>query len=174
MWLPSILKYASGLGIVATGWLSAAPYLLAVPLMLGASWYSDKFLNRKIIVLLFLGLGAVCFIGSFSIGSSNFWLSYILLVIAGAAMYTPYGPFFAAVPELVHRNVMGGAMAFIVSFGALGSFVGSWIVGYLNGLTGGPGASYMFMAVSLVLAVFLTLVTSFTSQQITTVKARAY
>ncbi len=33
---------------------------------------------------------------------------------------------------------MAGAMAFIVSFGALGSFVGSWIVGYLNGLTGGP------------------------------------
>jgi cyanate permease len=53
MWLPSILKSASGLSIVATGWLSAAPYLLAVPLMLAASWYSDKFLNRKIIVLLF-------------------------------------------------------------------------------------------------------------------------
>ena len=43
MWLPSMLKTASGLGIVATGWLSAAPYLLAVPLMLTASWYSDKF-----------------------------------------------------------------------------------------------------------------------------------
>jgi hypothetical protein len=37
---------------------------------------------------------------------------------------------------MISRNVMAGAMAFIVSFGALGSFVGSWIVGYLNGLTG--------------------------------------
>ncbi|HHG8775448.1 TPA: MFS transporter, partial [Raoultella planticola] len=58
--------------------------------------------------------------------------------------------------------------------GALGSFVGAWIVGYLNGLTGGPGASYMFMAISLVLAVFLTMMTSFSTQQTTTVKARAY
>ena len=29
--------------------------------------------------------------------------------------------------------------------GALGAFVGSWIVGYLIGLTGNPGAAYIFM-----------------------------
>lgn len=172
MWLPSILKSASGLSIVATGWLSAAPYLLAVPLMLSASWYSDKFLNRKIIVLLFLGLGAVCFIGSFTIGASNFWLSYMLLMIAGGAMYTPYGPFFAAIPDMIPRNVMAGAMAFIVSFGALGSFVGSWIVGYLNGLTGGPGTSYIFMGSSLVLAVLLTSITAFTSKESSSAKVQ--
>lgn len=172
MWLPSILKSASGLSIVATGWLSAAPYLLAVPLMLAASWYSDKFLNRKIIVLLFLGLGAVCFIASFTIGAANFWLSYVLLMIAGGAMYTPYGPFFAAIPDMISRNVMAGAMAFIVSFGALGSFVGSWIVGYLNGLTGGPGASYIFMGSSLVLAVLLTSMTAFTSKESSSTKVQ--
>lgn len=172
MWLPSILKSASGLSIVATGWLSAAPYLLAVPLMLGASWYSDKFLNRKIIVLLFLGLGAICFIGSFTVGASNFWLSYVLLMVAGGAMYTPYGPFFAAIPEMIPRNVMAGAMAFIVSFGALGSFVGSWIVGYLNGLTGSPGASYVFMGASLVVAVLLTSLTSFSTKKSTEAKVQ--
>lgn len=172
MWLPSILKSASELSIVAIGWLSAAPYLLAVSLMLGASWYSDKFMNRKIIVLLFLGLGAFCFIGSFTVGESNFWLSYILLMVAGGAMYTPYGPFFAAIPEIIPRNVMAGAMAFIVSFGALGSFVGSWIVGYLNGLTGGPGASYVFMSASLVVAVLLTSLTSFSTKKSTEAKAQ--
>src|SRR5476649_183472 len=163
MWLPSILKTASGLGIVATGWLSAAPYLLAVPLMLSASWFSDRFQQRKVIVLLFLGIGAASFIGSFTLGSAHFWLSYGLLVIAGGAMYTPYGPFFAAVPELIPRNVVGGAMAFIVSFGALGSFAGSWVVGYLNGTTGGPAASYVFMGASLILAVLLTALTRFTN-----------
>ncbi|WP_413737367.1 MFS transporter [Sodalis sp. RH21] len=165
MWLPSILKTASGLGIVATGWLSAAPYVLAVPLMLSASWFSDRFQKRKLIVLLFLGIGAAGFIGSFTLGASNFWLSYVLLVIAGGAMYTPYGPFFAAVPELIPRNVVGGAMAFIVSFGALGSFAGSWVVGYLNGTTGGPDASYIFMGGSLILAVLLTALTGFTHKK---------
>ncbi|WP_413728553.1 MFS transporter [Sodalis sp. RH19] len=164
MWLPSILKTASGLGIVATGWLSAAPYLLAVPLMLTASYFSDKFQQRKLVVLLFLGLGAVCFCGSFTLGADHFWLSYVLLVIAGGAMYTPYGPFFAAVPELLPRNVMAGAMAFIVSFGALGSFVGAWIVGYLNGVFQGPQASYVFMGGSLVIAVILTALTGFSNK----------
>ncbi|WP_337022199.1 MFS transporter [Pantoea anthophila] len=161
MWLPSILKTASGMGIVATGWLSAAPYLLAVPLMVGASWFSDKYQQRKSIVVTFLGLGAVCFIASFTLGASHFWISYTLLVIAGGAMYTPYGPFFAAIPEMIPRNVVAGAMSFVVCFGALGSFVGAWIVGYLNGLTGSPSASYVFMGGSLVVAVLLTTKTTF-------------
>ncbi|PRD16526.1 MFS transporter [Pantoea coffeiphila] len=163
MWLPSILKTASGMGIVATGWLSAAPYLLAVPLMLGASWISDKFQQRKAIVVTFLGLGAACFIASFTLGASHFWISWTLLVIAGGAMYTPYGPFFAAIPEMIPRNVVAGAMSFVVCFGALGSFVGAWIVGYLNGLTGSPAASYVFMGGSLVIAVLLTILTRFSS-----------
>ncbi|GME43241.1 MFS transporter [Pantoea sp. QMID2] len=163
MWLPSILKTASGLSIVATGWLSAAPYLLAVPLMLGVSWFSDKYQQRKAIVVTFLGLGALCFIGSFSLGASHFWISYTLLVIAGGAMYTPYGPFFAAIPEMIPRNVVAGAMSFVVCFGALGSFVGAWIVGYLNGLTSSPMTSYVFMGGSLVVAVLLALLTTFSS-----------
>jgi hypothetical protein len=51
-------------------------------------------------------------------------MSYTLLVIAGAAMYAPYGPFFAIIPEMLPRNVAGGAMALINSMGALGSFIG--------------------------------------------------
>lgn len=173
MWLPSMLKSASGMGIVATGWLSAAPYLLAVPLMLTASWFSDKYQQRKNIVLLFLGLGAVCFIASFTLGATHFWLSWVLLVIAGGAMYTPYGPFFAAIPEMLPRNVVAGAMSFVVCFGALGSFVGAWIVGYLNGLTGSPAASYVFMGGSLVVAVLLTALTTFSSLSTPTVQTRS-
>jgi hypothetical protein len=41
--------------------------------------------------------------------------------------------------------------------GALGSFVGVYVVGYLNGATGGNGASFLFMAFCLVLAVILTI-----------------
>jgi hypothetical protein len=48
-------------------------------------------------------------------------------------------------------------MALINSMGALGSFVGSYVVGYLNGATGSPAASYAFMSAALVAAVGLTL-----------------
>ncbi|NEU67828.1 MFS transporter [Spirosoma agri] len=158
MWLPSILNAAPNMNIVKTGWLSSVPYVLAIIGMLTASYYSDKTLNRKAFVWPFLLLGAIAFYGSYLVGASNFWLSFGLLIIAGGAMYTPYGPFFAIIPELLPRNVAGGAMALINSFGALGSFIGSYIVGYLNGTSGGFGASYLFMAGSLFLAALLTLV----------------
>ncbi|REK68672.1 MAG: MFS transporter [Cohnella sp.] len=157
MWLPSIIKQAGNTGIVAAGWLSSVPYLLAVILMLAVSYYADRTMNRKGVVWICLLVGAVCFYGSYLIGVSNFWLSYALLVVAGGAMYAPYGPFFAIIPELLPRNVAGGATALINSFGALGSFAGSYIVGYLNGATGSPDASYMFMALSLVISVVMTI-----------------
>ena len=85
-------------------------------------------------------------------------LSFTLLIIAGAAMYAPYGPFFAAIAELLPSNVAGGAIALINSFGALGSFAGAYLVGYLNGSTGGFSASYIFMSGSLFLSAVLTII----------------
>ncbi|WP_130833005.1 MFS transporter [[Erwinia] mediterraneensis] len=159
LWLPSILREANtAMGMVEAGWLSSVPYLAATIAMLVVSWASDKTQNRKLFVWPLLLIGALAFLGSYMVGSNNFWLSYTLLVIAGAAMYAPYGPFFAIIPEMLPRNVSGGAMALINSMGALGSFIGSWIVGYLNGATGSPAASYIFMGSALLISVWLTLI----------------
>ncbi|QIQ20993.1 MFS transporter [Zophobihabitans entericus] len=158
LWLPSILRSGSDMGMVEAGWLSSVPYLGATIAMVLVSWASDKFQNRKLFVWPLLLIGALAFLGSYLLGSSNFWLSYILLVIAGSAMYAPYGPFFAIIPEMLPRNVAGGAMALINSMGALGSFMGSYVVGYLNGATGSPSASYVFMSAALFLSVFLTII----------------
>ncbi len=158
LWLPSIIRGASNMGMVQTGWLSSVPYLAATIAMITVSWLSDRMQNRKLFVWPMLLIGAICFLGSFLLGTDNFWLSYTLLVIAGASMYAPYGPFFAIIPEMLPKNVAGGAMALINSMGALGSFIGSWVVGYLNGATGGPGASYIFMGSALFVSVILTLI----------------
>ncbi|WP_099065697.1 MFS transporter [Serratia sp. BW106] len=158
LWLPSILRSGMQMGMVEAGWLSAVPYLAATIAMILVSWASDKMQNRKLFVWPLLLIGALAFFGSYAVGANHFWISYTLLVIAGAAMYAPYGPFFAIIPEMLPKNVAGGAMALINSMGALGSFFGSWFVGYLNGATGSPAASYMFMAIALLAAVVLTLV----------------
>ncbi|CAI1894380.1 Inner membrane transport protein RhmT [Serratia grimesii] len=158
LWLPSILRSGMQMGMVEAGWLSAVPYLAATIAMILVSWASDKMQNRKLFVWPLLLIGALAFFGSYAVGANHFWVSYTLLVIAGAAMYAPYGPFFAIIPEMLPKNVAGGAMALINSMGALGSFFGSWFVGYLNGATGSPAASYMFMAIALLAAVVLTLV----------------
>ena len=72
-------------------------------------------------------------------------------------MYAPYGAFFAWISEVLPRNVAGGAIALINSFGALGSFVGSYAVGWLNAATGGPDVSYLTMAIALLISGLITL-----------------
>ena len=157
LWLPSIIQAGSKQGLGITGLLSAVPYLLAIILMVVASYFSDRTMERKLFVWPFLLAGAVAFYISYVIGPSNFWLSFLLLVIAGGCMYAPYGPFFAIPPEILPRNVSGEATALINSMGALGSFVGVYVVGYLNGATGSNGAGFIFMAASLVIAVLCTI-----------------
>jgi len=158
IWLPSIIHAAPDMNIVKTGWLSAVPFVLAIAGMISVSYFSDKTLKRKIFIWPFLLVGAVAFYCSYLIGPGNFWLSFVLLIIAGGAMYAPYGPFFAVLTEILPKNVSGGAIALINSFGALGSFAGSYLVGYLNGRTGVFSASYIFMAGSLFLSAIVTLV----------------
>ena len=99
---------------------SLSPYLAATIAMIVVSWASDKLQNRKLFVWPLLLIGGLAFIGSWAVGANHFWVSYTLLVVAGAAMYAPYGPFFAIIPEMLPRNVAGGAMALINSMGALG------------------------------------------------------
>lgn len=157
MWLPTIIHAAPKINIIKTGWLASVPYLFAMITMIGASHFSDKWLNRKMFVWPFLMSGAVAFYASYIIGSGHFWFSFCMLIIAGAAMYAPYGPFFAIITEILPKNVSGGAIALINSMGALGSFAGTYLVGYLNGATGGFSTSYLFMAASLLLSSILTI-----------------
>lgn len=156
-WLPSIIKLGSHQGIGNTGALSAVPYLLAVILMLVASHFSDQTSVRKAYVWPLLLVGAAAFYASYLIGSRSFPISYLLLILAAGMMYAPYGPYFAYIEELLPQNVSGAAMALINSFGALGGFVGAYVVGYLVGTPGGKGAAFIFMAIALAIAAVLML-----------------
>lgn len=158
MWLPSAIKAAPDMGIVETGWLSSVAYIFAIIGMISVSYFSDRTLNRKTCIWVFLLLSSLAFYGSYLAGPSNFWLSYTLLIIAGASLCSPFGPFFALITETLPRNVAGVSIALINSIGALGSFIGSYIVGYLHG-TRQFGLSYLFMSGSLFLASLLIMIT---------------
>jgi MFS family permease len=83
---------------------------------------------------------------------SNFWLSYALLCAAGVGPIVALAPFFAIPADILPKNVAGGAVALINSMGALGGFLGSYFVGWLNGLTHNPLSSFLLMGVSLAIA----------------------
>jgi sugar phosphate permease len=155
IWLPSILK-TRDMTMTELGFLSAVPYLVAVIAVISVATLSDFSKMRMRLVWPCLLMAAAAFYGSYLLGSTNFWASFVLLIIAGAMMYAPYGPFFAYLAEALPANVAGGAIALINSMGALGSFVGSYGVGRLNDITGSPGASYLLMAAALIVSAGIT------------------
>ncbi len=155
IWLPSILRMRD-MSMVELGWLSAIPYLAAVIAEISVATWSDFSRRRMPLVWPCLALAAAAFYGSFLLGGTHFWASFVLLVVAGAMMYAPYGPYFAYLAETLPANVVGGAIALINSMGALGSFVGAYGVGMLNGMTGSPGASYLMMAAALIVSAVIT------------------
>lgn len=157
IWLPSILKMRASVTMVGVGWLAAAPFLAAAAASLLNSMISDHYGQRKLFIWPYLVLAAAAFYGSYLLGTSNYWLSYALLIVVGGALWAPYGPYFALITEALPRNVAGGALGLINSAGALGAFVGAYFVGALNAATGGPALSYLLMAVALVVSGIITI-----------------
>ena len=133
------------------------PYLAAVIAEISIATWSDLSRQAPDAGLAVSGRWRrLAFYGSYLLGGTHFWASFVLLVVAGAMMYAPYGPFFAYLAESLPANVVGGAIALINSMGALGSFVGAYGVGMLNGMTGSPGASYLMMAAALIVSAAIT------------------
>jgi sugar phosphate permease len=149
LWLPVMIQRGAARGIGITGLLSAVPYLCAIVLMLIVSYFSDRLQRRSGFVWPFLLLAGLAFLGSYL--SAHFSVAYLFLILAGGAMYAPYGPFFAIIPETLPRNVAGEVFALVNSSGAFGSFVGSYAVGYLGAHTGNSRAGFLLMSMSLVI-----------------------
>ena len=152
LWLPVIVQKGFSQGIATTGLVSAIPYGFAVLAMLIVSWLSDRASERIHFVWPFLLVAGAAFLGSYLSTGSSFRIAFVFLVIAGAAMYAPYGPFFAIMPEMLPANVSGEVTALVNSMGALGSFLGSWAVGFLQGYTGNSKAGYLLMSAAVTLS----------------------
>ena len=155
IWLPSMLKTVN-MGMGEVGLLSAVPYLVGVIAEISIATWSDFSGKRMGLVWPCFLLAGAAFYASYLLSPSHFWIGFALLTIAGASMYAPYGPYFAYLAEILPTNVAGGAIALINSMGALGSFVGAYGVGMLNGMTGSSAMSFLMMAVALIVSAILT------------------
>jgi sugar phosphate permease len=152
LWLPLVIRNATRAAMGTTGLIAALPYLVSVVVMIVISHYSDRSGQRRKYVWPLLMLGGVALAGSFFSVDRSFPLAYACLIVAACCMYAPYGPFWAMVPELLPRNVVGETMALINCIGALGGFFGTWLVGVLQTYTGSSAAGFLLMSLSLILA----------------------
>ncbi len=123
-----------------TGLLAAVPYLLAVILMLLAGTFLRSIAapqGSDVAIPYHRGRGALRIV--FSSQGRSFWMAYVALILAGGAMYAPYGSFFAFISEIIPKNVLDEVLALMNSSGALGGFAGAWLVGLLQARTGTLG-----------------------------------
>lgn len=165
LWLPTIVRHGSSLSMGQTGLLSAIPYLAAIILMIVVSYLSDKTLRRKSLVWPFLLLSGLGMLGSFLLVDKSFPAAFVCLVVAGGCMYAPYGPFFAIIPERLPKNVTAEVLALINSWGALGGFAGSYLVGLLQTLTGSSRPGFLLMSLALICSSLLLIALPKASRQ---------
>ncbi|MBS1798484.1 MAG: MFS transporter [Acidobacteria bacterium] len=157
LWLPTIIRSGGSMTMGQTGLLAAIPYVVAIILMMAVSYISDKTLRREPLVWPFLLASGLGMLGSFLFADNSFIAAFVCLVISGGCMYAPYGPFWAIVPERLPRNVTAEVLAVINSFGALGGFAGSYLVGLLQAVTGSSRAGFLLMSSSLIFSSLLIL-----------------
>lgn len=162
LWLPSILRDA-GSSIVQTGWLSGLPHVVTSITMVLISAASDRTGVRKPFVWPFLSLSAAAFLILFALHPLPFWTAYALLTCAGVGLFAAMPTFFAILPEYLPKGVAGSASALVNSFGALGGFVGSYLVG-LTSTTGNKSLAFLLMGVALAISSVL-MVTSKESRE---------
>lgn len=156
MWSPMLLKSA-GLNLVEIGWLSGCLYVLVTLVKVAASFISDRTGVRRGFIWPFFLLAAVAFYASYATNISRGWPASALFIVAGLGANGPAGIFFAYIADMLPRNVSGRIFALINSAGALGSFVGVYVIGATSSLFQGAGASYLTIAAMSLVALFFSL-----------------
>jgi len=149
LWLPKILKEASGFGGLQLSAISAIPFVFALAGMVLIGRHSDRQGERKWHVAgcaLLAALGLVL--------AARFQTSVPLLVLSftlsQVGQRSIQAVFWAIPPMFLGGTAAAAGIAMINAVGNLGGFVGPWVVGWLRSQGEGYTGGLLFLAGSLV------------------------
>jgi sugar phosphate permease len=136
-WLPSIVKN-SGIKDVATiGWLSAIPYLIAIPTIILTGISADRTRRRRAHFSVALAIGAVGLALAGYVGQSPV-AAVAWLCVGTAGMLSALSLFWGVPCAFLAGTSAAAGIATINCIGNLAGFVSPYMVGGLNVLTGNP------------------------------------
>jgi ACS family tartrate transporter-like MFS transporter len=154
IWLPLILK-GHGLSNVAIGFVAAIPYVATTIVMIG--WMAV--ISRRGGKI--WSLVAACALGAIGLGlsvlSGSLVTSMAAITIAVVGAVCARTIFWTIPVRFLTGPAAAGGLAFINSIGALGGFVGPFMVGWLKDVTGSFAAGLLGMTVVLSISVALSL-----------------
>lgn len=143
MWLPMMLKSATGFSSFLVGMVSIVPYLAAAAFMVVIGLLSDRTGERKRFISGSLALAALGFM--LSVFAASPAGSIAGLVIAAAGIWGALGPFWAFAGSFLSGAAAAGGFALINSIGNLGGFTGPALVGFFRDATGSYKAGMIFL-----------------------------
>ncbi|MEU6328237.1 MFS transporter [Streptomyces sp. NPDC047049] len=154
LWLPAVIKELTHDGSsTEVGLLTAIPFTVALAVMIANAAWSDRTGRRRqaVAVPLLVGIAALL-LGQAVDGALP---RMLLLCVTAAAVYAPYGPFWAIPGELLRFEVVVVAMGLINALGNLGGFAGPYLVGRLTDATGSSVTGFAVLSAFLAAAVAL-------------------
>ena len=157
LFLPLIVK-SVGLSNEQVGWISTIPFLFATVGVIVWAYSSDRSNERHwhtiwTMIIAAVGLAAAAFLGT-SVGA------LVAISLAAIGLYAQPISFWALPPMILSASAAAAGIAFINALGNLGGFVGPYLVGWTQSLTGDYSSGLYvlatFAAVSAVLGVIMS------------------
>ncbi len=149
--MPSILQQWYHLKLDTLTWLVILPPLLALAGQLFAGWSSDRTGERRFHVLVPIAMGALALaLAPLSQGHLFLTLACFMLAYVG---FKSYMPAFWSLPNLfLAEAAAAGSIGLINSIGNLGGFLGPYVLGKVQALTGSFVGGIYFLCSSMALS----------------------
>jgi ACS family tartrate transporter-like MFS transporter len=156
VWLPTILKRASGFSTWIVTLLVVLPYLAGLAATLLNGWHSDRTQERRWHAALPLLMGGT-FLLLAILFSSNIWMQLAFFTLFAACVHG-YQPCFWALPTAtLGESAAAASIGLINSLGNLGGFAGPFLLGFLATRTGSFISGLSWLVANLFLAGILVL-----------------
>lgn len=156
-WVPQIVK-AFGLSTIETGFVAAIPYAAAVVAMVLLGRIGDRTGQRIRLVVLPALVGGAGLIVAGVVRDPV--VSVAALTVAACGVYGLLPSFWTLPPTYLKGAAVAGGFAMVNSVGALGGFVGPYIVGWVKEETGAFGPGLIVLGVGAVANAVLVLLLS--------------
>ena len=149
--LPSILEQWYHLRLDAITWLVMLPPLLALAGQIFVGWNSDRTKERRFHVIIPIVVGALALaLTPLTQGQLFLTIACFMLTFAG---FKAYMPAFWSLPNLfLAEAAAAGSIGLINSIGNLGGFLGPYVLGKAQTVTGSFVGGIYFLCVSMTLS----------------------
>jgi MFS transporter, ACS family, tartrate transporter len=155
LWLPQLVKASGDFSNFEVGLITAIPYATAAAGMVLVGRSSDRTGERYLHLVMPALAGVVGFLAATRTGSTGPLIAALSLCAFGVLGWL--GPFWALPTAFLREQAAAGGIALINSMGAVGGFVGPYLIGNIKERTGEFAPGLLVLAGSLAAAAVIVL-----------------